>query len=300
MEIRQLEYLIAVVEEANFTRAAERLFVTQPGVSAQIRQLEAEFGQPLLDRSARKVRLSQVGEAVLPHLRRAIAALADAREAADALTGLIRGSVAIGMPNSYEGIDISGWLADFHRSHPNIEITLKEGNSDDLIHALHNGQLDIALLGLSGPSPRGLSTQIVESETLVAVVAHDHPLASRDGIELGDLQQFDIISPPRGSGTRAALDEACHAKAVDLRIAFEVSNFSMLARLTARGLGVAFLPASYVKMRAEELHALTISDSTSFARIELAWREAASTSPPAAELIRNASTCFASAISPDR
>ncbi|MGZ3585118.1 MAG: LysR family transcriptional regulator, partial [Ktedonobacterales bacterium] len=97
MELRQLEYFVAVAEEASFTKAAARVHAAQPGVSAQIRQLERELGQDLFDRTGRTVRLTAVGAAVLPYARAALEAVAAARLAVDELTGLLRGRVAVGM-----------------------------------------------------------------------------------------------------------------------------------------------------------------------------------------------------------
>ena len=101
MELRQLEYFVAVAEEANFTRAAGRLHVAQPGVSAQIRRLERELGEELLDRSERAVRVTDVGAAVLGYARAALAAVDGARRAVDELTGLVRGHVAVGTVTSH-------------------------------------------------------------------------------------------------------------------------------------------------------------------------------------------------------
>ena len=114
MELRQLEYFVAVTEEAGFTRAAARLHVAQPGVSAQIRQLERELGQPLFDRSGRTVRLTEAGEAVLPYARAALAAVDGARRAVDELTGLLRGHVTIGTIDWIQSLDLPGLLAGFH------------------------------------------------------------------------------------------------------------------------------------------------------------------------------------------
>src|SRR3954454_22487022 len=97
MELRQLEYFLAVAETANFTRAAERVHISQSGVSAQVRALEQELGQPLFDRSGKAVRLTDAGAAVLPHARAALAAGNAVREAVDELTGLVHGHVSVGM-----------------------------------------------------------------------------------------------------------------------------------------------------------------------------------------------------------
>ena len=101
MELRQLEYLVAVAEEANFTRAAERIHVAQPAVSTQIQRLERELGQALVDRSRRAVRLTAAGEAVLPHARAALAAVRTMHVAAEEITQLVRGTVTIGTVTSH-------------------------------------------------------------------------------------------------------------------------------------------------------------------------------------------------------
>src|SRR5437016_2911419 len=113
MELRQLEYFVAVAEEANFTRAAGRLHVAQPGVSAQIRRLERELGEELLDRSERAVRVTDVGAAVLGYARAALAAVDGARRAVDELTGLVRGHVAVGTVTSHNA-GLPSLLASFH------------------------------------------------------------------------------------------------------------------------------------------------------------------------------------------
>src|ERR1700754_345047 len=132
MELRQLEYLVAVAEEANFTRAAERIHVAQPAVSAQIGRLERELGQQLFDRSRRSVRLTAAGEAVLPYARAALAAVHDMHVAVEELTELVRGTVTIGTVTSHN-VDMPRLLAEFHTDHPNVEITLSTDSSDNLI-----------------------------------------------------------------------------------------------------------------------------------------------------------------------
>ena len=152
MELRQLEYFVAVAEEANFTRAAERIRVAQPAVSAQIQRLEREVGQSLLDRSRRAVRLTAAGEAALPYARAALAAVADIHVAVDELTQLVRGTVTIGTVTTHS-VDIPSLLADFHAEHPSVEITLSTDSSDALIDKVRTGQLDMAIVSV-GPDER--------------------------------------------------------------------------------------------------------------------------------------------------
>src|SRR5215218_7365563 len=135
MELRQLEYFVAVVEEASFTRAAERVLVAQSGVSAQVRRLERELGVELLDRG-RSVTLTEAGAAVLPFARAALAAVAGVRSTVDELTGLVRGHVRIGMVTAGPAVMVTELLAGFHAEHPDVEMTLIEADSESLLAAV--------------------------------------------------------------------------------------------------------------------------------------------------------------------
>lgn len=286
MELRQLEYFVAVTEEANFTRAAARLHVAQPGVSAQIRQLEAELGQALLDRSARTVRLTAAGSAALPYARAALAAVANVRLVIDELAGLIRGHVAVGMVTSVS-FDLPKLLAEFHQDHPAVEITLSEDNSDVLLEGLRAGRLDVALIGSSASHPGGIATQVIADQSLVAAVAHSHSLAAQTSITVAVLADQALISLPIGTGLRSRLDNACATAGVRPRIAFEASDPRILAQLAARGLGVAVLPESVTDIRSGKLHPLAITRPSIRGRIELAWRAEGPTSPAATALINH-------------
>ncbi|WAL69096.1 LysR family transcriptional regulator [Amycolatopsis cynarae] len=286
MELRQLEYFVTVAEEGNFTRAAERVHVAQPGVSAQIRRLERELGQELLDRSARTVRLTAAGAAVLPYARAALAAVAGARLAVDELTGLIRGHVAVGMVTSHN-VDLPGLLADYHRDHPGVEITLTEGNSGDLVDALRNGGLDAAIIALGATPPPGLELHVVTEDAIAAAVSREDELATRETIPLSGLRGRPLISLPPGTGIRSRLDEACAAAGFAPHIAFEASAPGMLAELAARGLGVAILPAQVARSHAD-LHPLTIVRPALRGGLAFAWRREGPVSPAARALIDRA------------
>jgi DNA-binding transcriptional LysR family regulator len=287
MELRHLRYLVAVAEEASFTRAAARLHVAQPGVSAQIRQLERELGQPLLDRSGRRVTLTAAGAAVLPHARAALAAAAAVTDAVGEVTGLLRGRVSIGTVTSIssEGFDLPGLLARFHRDHPQVEITLTAANSDQLIRSLHDGRLDLAVLGLGPAVPAGLGLRVISEEPLVAAVAPGHPLAARKTITLRALAGYPLISLPPGTGLRGCLDAACAAAGLTPAITLEAGDPRILAQLASHGLGVAVLPASITGARRGELHAATITRPALCGRIALAWPAGGPANPAARELI---------------
>jgi len=213
MELRQLAYFVTVVEEASFTRAAAKMRVAQPGVSAQIRRLERELGQELLDRSGRSVQLTEVGAAVLPYARAALSAVDGARLAVDELTGLVRGHVAIGTVTSHS-VDLAALLAEFHADHPGVEITLTEDNSDQLINALRDGRLDAAIIAFGAAPPPDVKIHIVTDEPIVAATCHNDDLAKRSTIPLIALRDLVLISLPPGTGIRSLLDDACAAAAM--------------------------------------------------------------------------------------
>jgi DNA-binding transcriptional LysR family regulator len=285
MELRQLEYFVAVAEERSFTRGAERAHVAQPGVSAQIRRLERELGEPLLDRSARTVRLTAVGEAVLPYAEAALQAVAGARLAVDEQRGLLSGRVAVGMVVACGLPHVPDLLEAFHAAHPAVEIALSEANSDDLVDGLHAGRLDLALVGLAGERPDGIDSVVIIDEPLVAAVPHGHPLAPRTRIGQRSLARHAIVSMPRGTGVRAALDHACTAAGIDATVAFEAGDPRVVAQLATRGLGVAVLPASVAHQHREDLHALAITRPRLRSRMEIAWRAGGPASPAARALI---------------
>ncbi|WP_141579049.1 LysR family transcriptional regulator [Actinomadura sp. WMMA1423] len=288
MELRQLEYFVAVTEEASFTRAAARLHVAQPGVSAQIRQLERELGQPLLDRSGRTVRLTEVGAAVLPYARAALAAVEGARLSVDELTGLLRGHVTVGTVDWIRSLDLPGMLAGFQRDHPNIEITVVQEDTARLTEGLRTGRIDLAFLSIGTDPPEGIATRVVIEQDLFAAVAHGHPMARRSTVTLRALAEENLVCLPKGTGLRAVLDEAFADAGLRPRIAFEAGEPPVLAEIAAHGLGVAVLPESAARGRPGDLHALPVVRPRLTGRIALAWRAEGPRGPAARALIDRA------------
>ncbi|MEV4926479.1 LysR family transcriptional regulator [Streptomyces roseoverticillatus] len=308
MELRQLRYFVTVVEEASFTRAAARLHLAQPGVSAQIRQLERELGQPLLDRSGKAVTPTEAGEAVLPYARAALAAAEGVRHTVEEFTGLLRGHATIGLVSgaAAQELDVAGVLAAFHADHPGVGITLTEDTAERMPAALVRGELDIAVTGLTGePLDPVLAHEVLIDLPLVAAVAPGDALlasAGPDGVPLTALRDRALISLPRGTGVRGVLDRACASAGFRPRIAFEAAAPPLLAQLAARGLGVAVLPELLPHVAAElGLHTVRFTDPELRGRIALAWRADGPPSPAARALLtrlRQAGLTYPPAASP--
>ncbi|GGQ31833.1 LysR family transcriptional regulator [Streptosporangium pseudovulgare] len=290
MELRQLEYFVAVAEERSFTRAAERVHISQSGVSAQIRRLERELGAELFDRSARVATLTVAGKAALEHARAALAAAGATGRAVGEVTGLVRGRLSAGMVVGCTVTPLFEALAAFHRAHPGVEISLLEDGSDRLVEGVRTGALDLALAGTAA-LPEGLETLTVVSERLVAAVPADHALAGRPRTTLAELCAHPLVCMPPGTGVRTVFDRACAARGLEPAVTLQASAPDAVADLAARGLAVAVLSASMTEHHRDRLVTLPLDDVETPALLVLVWK---STSNPAVrELLAHARRAFA-------
>lgn len=287
MELRQLEYLVAVAEEGSFTRAAERVRISQSGVSAQIRELERDLGATLINRG-RTATLTDAGQAAVGHAREILGEAAALRQAVNEVSGLLSGHLTVGMVKSCTVPGLFEALAAFHAAHPGVTITLAEDDSAALAQRVRTGAADIALIGSSAAETPGLPTLAVTTERLVAASSH---LPERITLTLHALSGSPLICMPRGTGIRTVFEEACASRGLKLDVALEVSAPGTAADLAARGLGIAILSESMAAAH-PGLEARVIEDVDVPALLALVWRPAPS---PAAEAFLR---CCRAAFSP--
>ncbi|MEU0075611.1 LysR substrate-binding domain-containing protein [Streptomyces sp. NPDC006332] len=290
MELRQLEYFVAVAEEQNFTRAAERVHISQSGVSAQIRQLERELGAELFDRSTRTATLTVAGKAALEPARAALAAARAVGQAVGQVTDLIRGRLTVGMVTGCTVTPLFDALAAFHRAHPGVEISLLEDNSDRLVEGVRDGTVDLALVGTATATPDGLDALTIISERLVAAVPSEHPLAKQRRVTLRDLAAHPVVCMPPGTGLRSVFDRACAAQSLEPAIALQASAADAIADLAARGLGIAILSESMAESYRDRLTVRTIDDVENPAMLALIWKS--SHNPAVRELLTHSRNAF--------
>lgn len=266
-----MRYVIAIAEEKNFTRAAERCFVVQSSLSHQLKALERELGVTLFARSSRRVELTAAGEAFLEHARASLDAAERAASEAAAATGQIRGSLTVGVIPTVTALDVPAALGRFHRAHPAVRIRLRGGGSDEFIAAIGAGGMDVAVLGLpDSTSPTGAATRVLARERLVAVVSADHRLAGRRRLQLQELAGEAFVDFPEGTPGRIPSDLAFHAAGVRRDVAFEVMSTDLMLDLVRQGLVVALLPPAVIPGDGDDLR--TISLASGPTRIEyLAW-----------------------------
>jgi DNA-binding transcriptional LysR family regulator len=291
MDLRQLEYFVAVAEEANFTRAAQRVHISQSGVSAQVRQLERELGADLIDRSTRTATLTAAGVAALGPARTALAAAASVRQAVDDVNELMRGRLVVAMVTACTVAPLFDALAAFHLAHPGVEITLSEDSSDRMVEQVRAGLVDLALVGCAAAPPTDLDSLSIVSEGLVALVPGDHPLAKRRKVALAEVVAHPLVCLPPGTGIRTVLDRACAAQGLHPTVALQASAPDAVVDLARRGLGVAILSESMTAPHQNHLARVPLTGVDTPAVLALVWKPASN--PALHELVRHCRTTFA-------
>jgi DNA-binding transcriptional LysR family regulator len=292
MDLRQLSYFVAVAEEGQFTRAAARVLVAQPAVSAQVRRLEQELGEQLFLREQNGVRLTAAGESLLPHARAAIAAADRGRDAIASLRGVLHGRLAVAVAGPVDH-RLAEALGDFHRAHPGVEISLTHHQNEPLLDAVAEGGVDAAIVGIGAqPLPPRVRARVVATEPLVLAVRNGDSLSRRRTIALAQLRERPMITLVPGSGLRTVLENACRDAGFVPMITAEAGELSSLVELAAEGLGVAVLPRSATD--GADVAVVKITKPRLQRRTALAWNETA-TSPAARAFLALADQRFAEA-----
>ena len=247
MDLRQLEFVVAIAEESNFTRAAARCHIVQSGLSFQVARLEKELGVRLFERTSRTVRLAPAGEVLLPYARRALDEVAAARAQIAALSGEVRGRLRLGViPGSHGSIDLPDVLQTYHRRYPDVDVVVSDVGSLAMVSLIQQDELDAAFVGLfPGQLPAGLSARLLRVEPLVAIVDDGHPGARRTRVDLADLAATSsFIDCHSDSGLRTQVDLAFVRARATRHVSFELGNLLDVARMASLGLGAAVVPAS--------------------------------------------------------
>src|SRR3954469_23911224 len=155
MELRQLEYFVAVARHRHFGRAAEAVYVTQPALSQQVRRLEAELGLGLLRRTSRGVELTAAGEDLLARAETILAEVAGARGAMDEHAGVVRGAVRVAATTA-DALRVPEVLAAFHREHPGVRLALRHASAGEVLALLRSGAVELGVLALGAEAAEGL------------------------------------------------------------------------------------------------------------------------------------------------
>ncbi|WP_430336057.1 LysR family transcriptional regulator [Rhodococcus sp. ACT016] len=246
MELRQLEYFVAVAEEMNFSRGARRAHVVQSAVSAAVAKLEHELDVSLFERNRHHIALTPAGEALLIEARRTLDAAHRARVAAIARRSQLSGTVDLGMLMNSGSLDLPAILGRFHTQHPLVTVRLRqnvEGTSGHL-KAVSDGTLDLALVATEISPRPNVGLRLVASEPLVMLCRPDHVLARRRQVHIGELRTETIVQFAVGWGIRRLTDHAFTDARIEPDAPFEVADYTTAAGLVRHGLGITLMPAT--------------------------------------------------------
>src|SRR5271165_5506019 len=241
----RLRVLKEVAYQGSFSGAAEALSYTQSAVSQQIAALEAEAGMTLLERHARGVSLTAAGQTLVGHAEGILARLEAAESALSAIAGLRSGRLRMASFPTAGATLMPLAIATFRSSYPDVELTLAEGEPEEIVPRLGAGELDLALLfEFAGESPLKEGTTRVEllEDPLYLALPRAHRLAGRDRLRLQDLKGEAWVQTSRSSPCARHVVRSCHAAGFEPNVSFESDDYQTVQGLVAVGVGVALIP----------------------------------------------------------
>ena len=270
----KLNTLLKVYEMGSYTRAAEKLSLTQPAVSKHIRQLERELGVSIFDRTGPKLRLTPEGKLIVRYAERVIAlsdglrrALADRNRAVDRLR--------VGVTHTSESSIVAEVLARYTEENVNTRITLRTDALASLYEMLKSYQIDIAIVegDVSNPAIRTIR---LDTDDLAVAVSNEHPLASRPSVTIDELRRERLILRLPSSGTRTLFDANLESRGMspdDFNVILEVDNIATIKDLVRRNYGVSVLARSACmdELRKGKIRMLPIEDLTMVRQINLLY-----------------------------
>jgi DNA-binding transcriptional LysR family regulator len=252
MEIRQLRAFIAIAELGTFTAGALRVHVTQAAISMQIRQLENELGARLFIRAPRRVMLTEAGEQLLQRARHILRDHDAALDEIAELAGAERGRLRVGSASAMVTTDVlPKLLKEVRRRHERAEITVASGTSEALVQLILTGEIDVAFVSLPVEA-RGINTERLTQDQLVAVASPRHRLAKQKTISAYTLAGEKLILGERGGNTRRLIDLFFAQAGVSLHVSMELSRQAAIRRMVEEDMGVGIVPLQTVQEEVEK------------------------------------------------
>lgn len=257
MEHRLLEYFLAVCEELHFTKAAEKLGISQPTLSQQIRLLEHRVGSPLFQRIGKKIYITEEGEILHKHSRNMFHELDQALAAINEIQGMQRGRLRIGCSGNHL---LTATIIAFHALYPKIELSVTELATEETKERLLSNQLDMGVVFLPDEDEQFHYIPLY-NERLRFVISDKHPLAQAKAIRLADLAQLPIAMLQKKFYVRQMMDDCCKLSGFEWKPAIELSTLESLLQMANNNVGGAILPQSYVdNIRSSGIRSIPIID----------------------------------------
>lgn len=286
LDVRRMRVLREVAARGSFSAAAEALSFTQSAVSQQVAALERETGATLVERGARGIRLTEAGEALVRHTDAVLARLDDAEEELEAIAGLRGGRLRMAAFQSAGATLVPRAVATFHERHPDVDLSMIEGEPSEAIPLLKSGEIDIAFAFElpARPEPRDPALEYVTlvEDAFDVVLPGEHALCRRRRLQLADLADESWITPSRCYECHDIVRRACLEAGFEPKVAFETDDNMAAQAFVATGVGVSLMP----RLALEPLHPAVVVRSLGAAaplRLVQAARPAEGYRSPASE-----------------
>lgn len=275
MDINQLEVLIAVAEERGFSRAAERLYRTQPAVSQAIRRLEEEVGVPLFDRSSKDGTLTDAGHVLLKYAHQILSHRRDAHEAIKELKGLHRGKVTISA-NEYTVTYLLPIISSYRARHPHVKVEVRRAMASRIPSEVLAREVEIGIVSFRSSDP-ALKAIPVGSDQIALIVSPRHALAGRKTVSISELGVESFIAHNVRSPYRDRVIQSFEKYRTPLNISMEMPTLEAIKRLVERDMGVALIPrmAAQTEIKFGQLVALKVSEMRLERKLYLIHRKGA-------------------------
>ena len=241
MNLRDLEYLVAVDDERHFNKAAERCFVSQPTLSGQLKKLEEQLGVQLIERSTRRVVMTDVGMAVAAQARRVLSAARGIREIAESFHDPMAGDLQLGLIPTLAPYLLPQIMPTLREQYPHLKLWLHEQQTAVLMERLRNAELDLLILALPVPAHEFTELDLFREPFWMAVPADD-PLASAQQASLGDLQGRELMLLEEGHCLREHALDVCLTAGATRHNAFQATSLETLRHMVGEGMGTTLIP----------------------------------------------------------
>jgi DNA-binding transcriptional LysR family regulator len=247
LNLHQLLIFRTVAEQRSYSRAATTLYLSQPGVSLQVRALERSVGLPLFEKVGRTLRLTEAGRELLAYTERIFALIDETQMVLEELSGARRGTVKVGASTTAGIYIVPAALGAFHHQNPGVKLTLDVVNRFTVQERLLNGEIDLAVMGLIEDAHDLEVAEFVPNE-LVVIAPPGHPLSRRRQIALRELADDTLLLREAGSGTRTDVERIFAAQDVPLRIGMELRSSGAIKQAVAADLGISVMPLSALEL----------------------------------------------------
>ena len=272
MNLRDLQYFVAVAEHQHIGKAALACHVSQPTLSMQLKKLEEYLGVVLFERSNKQIMITQHGEALLERAQRIVRESAELKEAARAVQDPFSGSLKLGLFPTLAPYVLPHIMPQMQAQLPNIRWLLVEEKSNRLLEKLHRGELDAALLAMPVEHVEGLVVHHVFDEPLCLAVPTSHPLAQKHHVMLADIQQEPLLLLEEGHCLRTQMLDVCHLLRVSAFPEFQATSLETLRHMVAAGEGITLMPALAVR-ETENIRYIPLEAGAIKRSIALVWRK---------------------------